>query len=92
MSQNPGAAIRSHRKAHGIPLEQFAQVIGTSGANLSRIENGHQNVSADGPTAMLPKLVGQGIPAQLLRPDLLRLFNGHAPAPKKRSRRTRRKG
>jgi transcriptional regulator with XRE-family HTH domain len=53
-------------------LEDLANRIGTTKANLSRIETGKQPISE----LMLPKLMAEtGIPADKLRPDLAKLFN-----------------
>jgi transcriptional regulator with XRE-family HTH domain len=69
-NQNP---VRAYRLNQTPPLKQevLADRIGTTKANLSRIETGKQTVSE----ALLPKLVAEtGIPARVLRPDLAKLF------------------
>lgn len=54
-----------------LPMKKLADRIGTSTANLSRIENGLQPVSE----ILLPKLLAEtGIPAKQLRPDLAEMF------------------
>lgn len=61
-------------------LEDLAARVGTTKANLSRIETGKQTISED----LLPKLVAEtGISASRLRPDLAKLFNA---APRARRR------
>jgi transcriptional regulator with XRE-family HTH domain len=68
--ENPIRAYRS-RQTPRLTLEKLARKIGTTKANLSRIENGLQPVSED----LLGKLHNLGIPAAELRPDLAHLFN-----------------
>lgn len=69
-NQNPVRAFRLSQTPT-LKLEVLANRIGTTKANLSRIETGKQVVSE----ALLPKLVAEtGIPADVLRPDLAELF------------------
>lgn len=73
--------VRAYRLAMDPPvkLEDLAERIGTTKANLSRIETGKQKLSED----LLPKLVAEtGIWAGKLRPDLAKLFV----RPRRRSR------
>ena len=68
--ENP---VRAYRLSQNPRVKQgeLAERIGTTKANLSRIETGKQIVSE----ALLPKLVAEtGIPASALRPDLALLF------------------
>lgn len=78
--------VRAYRHSFDPPmsLEDLAARVGTTKPNLSRIETGKQNVSAD----LLPKLVAEtGIPAAQLRPDLAKLFNVAAkPRARRRAR------
>ncbi len=68
-SVHPVRAYRLRQKP-ALTLEVLAGRVGTTKANLSRIETG-QRVSED----LLPKLVAEtGIPAATLRPDLAKLF------------------
>jgi transcriptional regulator with XRE-family HTH domain len=69
-NQNP---LRTYRLSQTPPLklDDLAERVGTTKANLSRIETGKQLVSE----ALLPKLVAEtGISARVLRPDLAELF------------------
>lgn len=69
-SVHPVRAFRLRQKPT-LSLEDLAARLGTTKANLSRIENGKQRVSED----LLPKFVAETpIPARLLRPDLAKLF------------------
>lgn len=70
---NPLNPIKAYRKSHNPPLrlEDLAARVGTTKANLSRIENGLQLVSE----GLLPKLIAEtGIPGNVLRPDLAKHF------------------
>lgn len=70
VSVHPVRAYRLRQKP-AMSLEDLAIQIGTSDANLSRIENGKQQISED----LLIKLVAvTAIPARVLRPDLAKLF------------------
>jgi transcriptional regulator with XRE-family HTH domain len=74
--------VRAWRLAQKTPvrLEDLAARVGTTKANLSRIETRKQAISDE----LLPKLMAEtGIPAGRLRPDLAKLFNI---APRKRHR------
>lgn len=65
--------VRAYRLRQTPPLKlgDLARRIGTTTANLSRIETGKQALS----DALLPKIVAEtGIPARELRPDLAKLF------------------
>jgi transcriptional regulator with XRE-family HTH domain len=67
------------------PVKQrdLAERIGTTKANLSRIENGKQELSVE----LLPKLVAEtGISASRLRPDLEKLFVSTRSRRRRRSR------
>lgn len=80
--------VRAYRmgKAPRVRLEDLAERIGTTKANLSRIETGKQLLTAD--TELLPKLVAEtGIPAAMLRPDLAKLFERRRPSGRRRKRR-----
>jgi transcriptional regulator with XRE-family HTH domain len=69
----PGAYVRAYRLSHKPPIKQaaLAKKVKMTAANLSRIENGLQDISE----AALPRFVATtGIPAQILRPDLAHLF------------------
>lgn len=69
-SQHPIRRFRLSRDPT-ITLADLADQVGTSKANLSRIENGHQEISE----ALLPKLADvTGIAPGVLRPDLARMF------------------
>lgn len=74
-AQNP---IRSYRLRQTPPLtqEKLARKIGTTKANLSRVENGLQKVSED----LLVRLSDLGIPAAELRPDLAQIFRSQKKA------------
>jgi transcriptional regulator with XRE-family HTH domain len=81
-SVHPVRAYRLAKKPH-VKLEDLAQRIGTTKANLSRIETGKQKLSED----LLPKLVAEtGISASRLRPDLAKLFTRSSPRPGRRGR------
>jgi len=65
--------IRAYRRAQKPPLrlEDLANRVGTTKANLSRIEGGKRKPS----NKLLRKLVAEtGIPAASIRPDLAGLF------------------
>lgn len=60
-----------HRQEPPVRLRELADRIGTSTANLSRIENAGQPVSED---LLRPLCAATGLPAAILRPDLAVLF------------------
>lgn len=69
-SVHPVRAFRL-RQNPPVTLEDLAGRIGTTKANLSRIETGKQTLSDQ----LLAKVVTEtGISARLLRPDLAKLF------------------
>jgi transcriptional regulator with XRE-family HTH domain len=70
----PAHPVRAYRLRQNPPVKlgELARAIGTTNANLSRIETGKQAVS----DVLLPKIVAAtGIPASELRPDLAKLFS-----------------
>ena len=72
-----GHLIRKFRQQQQPPLSlgKLAKRIGTSKGNLSRIENGLQDISDD----LLPRVQAEtAIPAAQLRPDLAKLFKAEA--------------
>lgn len=66
--------VRAFRLEQNPPLtlEDLAERIGTTKANLSRIETRKQELCVQ----LLPRVVAEtGIPARQLRPDLAKLFD-----------------
>lgn len=81
-SVHPVRAYRLAKKPH-VKLEDLAERVGTTKANLSRIETGKQKLSED----LLPKLMAEtGISADKLRPDLAKLFKSTRPRARRRVR------
>lgn len=77
--------VRAYRLGQNPPvtLEDLADRVGTTKANLSRIETRKQVLSEE----LLPKLMAEtGIPAEQLRPDLAKLFNAARPRSRKGAR------
>jgi transcriptional regulator with XRE-family HTH domain len=77
--------VRAYRLRQNPPvtLEDLAGRLGTTKANLSRIETGKQILSE----GLLPKLVAEtGIPAKSLRPDLAKLFGAAREPTRRRSK------
>lgn len=80
--------IRAYRRAQIPPLrlEDLAGRVGTTKANLSRIEGGKRKPSEK----LLRKLVAEtGIPAAALRPDLANLFVARLKASRATARKKR---
>lgn len=81
----PAHPVRAYRLSQSPPLklEDLAVRIGTTKANLSRIETGKQSVSE----VLLARLVAEtGISARALRPDLAKLFGPPVKGPRRKAR------
>ena len=77
-----GLAIRAWRERESVTQMDLADRIGTTNANLSRIESGKQPVSEP----LLRKLVVEtGLSASTLRPDLGHLFDESKAARRRRA-------
>lgn len=77
--------VRAYRLSQSPPvkLRELAKRLGTTTANLSRIETGKQAVS----DVLLVKLVAEtGISARVFRPDLAALFAEGPGRPRDRAR------
>lgn len=67
--------LRDWRKAHGISIDEAGRMVGVSGVQWHRYENGTRRIS-DSKVGDIARVTG--IPAHHLRPDLAAIF---LPAP-----------